>query len=188
MGKWLDIAAQMEAENPCANSVISAESPIEAIKSGASDTIGTIGTEVMSPPLPLARLAAKSETVLDLGGVPANDWNLPHETYWRLRRLSLSRPATIAMPQPLWAALVCDTVLFAKRGWAAKAMALGWSETELFGLAPRGWQGATSRLIGREVLGLDANTVAVRDGHHVAHLPRMALAADAVLIWEVGKR
>lgn len=116
-----------------------------------------------------------------------DSWGLPSGIRDGLARLCLVPPRKDLMPQPLWAALVCDTVLFAKRGWAAKAMALGWSDLELFGIAPKGWQGLTSRLIGREVLGLDARKVAVKEGRRVAHLPRETLAPGAVPIWEAGK-
>ena len=117
-----------------------------------------------------------------------DEWGLPDGIRAKLARLSLLPPRKITLTQPLWAALVCDTMLFAKRGWAAKAMALGWSELELFGIAPRGWQGVTSRLIGREVLGLDARKIAVKDGRHVAQLPRETLAPGAVPIWEALKQ
>ena len=173
MGKWMERAARMKGENPCANSVIGAESPDPQGSDGPYGTVGAIGTDP-----PDATIAAPS---------PPNEWGLSHETYWRLRRLSTS-PAGRSLTKPeLWGGFVCDAVLFAKNGWAAKAVALGWSEMEIFGLAQTGkWLGVTSRLFGCKVLGLTADLVTVRELRGTNRLLRLPPRDDAVMLWEIG--
>ena len=186
MGKWMERAARMKGGNVCANSVIGAESPDPEGPDGPYGTIGAIDTEVASLPPP-ARPVAKSETISVLPPEPPNEWGLSHDTYWRLRRLKTS-PTGRSLTRPeLWGGFVCDAVLFAKNGWAAKAVALGWSEMEIFGLAQTGkWLGVTSRLFGCQVLGLTADLVTVRELHGTSRLLRLPPRDDAVMIWEIG--
>jgi hypothetical protein len=83
--------------------------------------------------------------------------------------------------------LVIDTTLFAKRGWAAKALALGWTEQELFALSPSGdWLGLTARLYGSPIIALDADAVTIREPHGHYRLRRTEPTKDAIMLWDLG--
>ena len=77
-----------------------------------------------------------------------------------IRRLkTLPPPRKLEHPQN-WPGVVADALTIAREGWAAKALALGWTTGDLFGIGPRDdwdFQGMALWLNGRHILMLDAN-------------------------------
>ena len=63
-----------------------------------------------------------------------------------------------------WRGVVADAITIARDRWAAKAMALGWTAGDLFGIGPRDdwdFQGLAVWLSGRRIVMLDAERVIV---------------------------
>ena len=107
-----------------------------------------------------------------------------------VRRLqSMSRPR-LHRPH-LWPVAVSDALRLARDGWAAKALALGWSEPDLFGAVPDpngdpAGDGLAVWLNGRELLAITAQYAVVGEQGGRSFFNRRT-RDGAVLLWELGK-
>ena len=113
MGRWLELADRLEAE-ACAVSVISADRE-------ASDTIDTIGTAPAARPMSPSRNLRNNSAPI-----------VPADIVDGVARLG-GQPAPRISNPPVWPEIVADAQRLVADGWAAKAMALGWSALDLFG-------------------------------------------------------
>jgi len=91
-----------------------------------------------------------------------------------------------------WPLVVSDALSLACDGWAAKAIALGWSPLDLFGVVPDSLgdpadDGLAVWLGGRRLIALCGTYAVVEynDGGRSYYNRRQA--AGAVLLWELGK-
>lgn len=90
-----------------------------------------------------------------------------------------------------WATAVRDAKRLADDGWAAKALALGWTALDLFGAVtdrdgdPEA-DGLAVKLAGRKVLAISENFATVQDGENGrAYLHRRG-SEGGRLLWELG--
>jgi hypothetical protein len=164
MASWRDYARAVEP-NPetCANSAVSANSPGLSPAPAPIGTIGAIGTASLSLPLPVAR---------GLAALP-----------------------TMACPVDLnasgWPRAVADAVKFGADGWAAKAIALGWTDLDLFGVvAARNGDpdadGLAVKLAGRPVLAICGTFATVDLGNGGRLYLRRGDNDGARLLWALG--
>jgi hypothetical protein len=124
--------------------------------------------------------------------VETNETRLPQHVSAGLQRLR-SMPVPRGIAAPTWAEVVVDAVALGATGWAAEAMALGWSDLDLFGAVtdPRGdpaADGLAVKLCGRRLAALSESfaTIAGADGGRAWHYRRDT--AGAVLLWDISNR
>ncbi|MEN2748211.1 hypothetical protein [Sphingomonas sp. T9W2] len=95
-----------------------------------------------------------------------------------------------------WAHVIDDAIALAVDGWAGKALALGWSAHDVFGIGPRDsldFAGLAVWLAGRTIVVLNADRAMVRDRDGMACFERggWGHGRDAseppVLLWEFGR-
>ncbi|MCA1653676.1 MAG: hypothetical protein ABR588_05955 [Sphingomicrobium sp.] len=91
-----------------------------------------------------------------------------------------------------WPAVVSDALGLARYGWAAKALALGWSPFELFGAVPDATSdpaadGLAVWLAGRKLLAITADYAAADDGDGGRSYFNRREAHGAVLLWDLGR-
>lgn len=95
-----------------------------------------------------------------------------------------------------WARVVDDAIALAVDGWAGKALALGWSAHDVFGIGPRDsldFAGLAVWLEGRTIVVLNADRAMVRDRGGMACFERGGwghgrdASADPVLLWQFGR-
>ena len=104
----------------------------------------------------------------------------------RLRSMSIPR---VVRPD-VWSRVVRDAFELVDAGWAAKALALGWSPLDLFGAVTDAdgdplSDGLSVWLAGRKLLAVEATLAVVRDGggHFFYHRREQV---GAKLLWELG--
>jgi hypothetical protein len=107
-----------------------------------------------------------------------------------LRRLQ-SMPSPRLMRPDLWPLVVSDALRLARDGWAANALALGWSELDLFGAVPDphgepAGDGLAVWLAGRKVLALCASFAVADDGDGGRSYFNRREQVGAVLLWSLG--
>ena len=126
------------------------------------------------------------------------NFGLPDDLAAALRRLEMM-PAPRKLQQPAnWRGVVADAMVLARDQWAAKAMALGWTVGDLFGVGERtDWefQGLVVWLNGRRIVMLDEKqaivadpqgdrrSIFVRGGLRHGVQPKVA----PVMLWEFGR-
>jgi len=158
MGKWLERARQLEAEDVCANSVISANSP----PNGPNGPIGT-GDVSPFPPADIARGIAKLRTMAVPRGVDRQAW-----------RVAVADAARIVTDGWLEQALAA--------GWTAIDLfgvePAGSDDDYRHGLAA--WLG------GRPLVLLDADSAIARVDGHRSIFNRKRDRTGTVLLWELG--
>lgn len=164
MASWRDYAQTVEPDGPtCANSVVSADSTTPRAVMAPIGPNDTNGTGSLSLPLAVAR------------GVEA----LPR----------MSCPRDVASPR--WPIAVADALKLARDGWAAKAIALGWHDLELFGAVtdaagdPFG-DGLAVWLNGRKLVAMTATCATVVDGGGQYFYHRRE-QVGARLLWEIAR-
>jgi len=156
MGKWLDLAARLEADVRD-NRDNRDESP-------------RFGANVPNVP-----------------NVPAS---LPPSVTNGLNRLGKMAAPPLQRPEA-WPLVVSDALGLARDGWAAKALALGWTPVELFGAVtaidgdPEG-DGLAVWLRGRPIMAICETYVAVEDLGGRSYYNRRQ-ADGAMLIWDIGR-
>jgi hypothetical protein len=128
--------------------------------------------------------------------VAAEAFGLPHDLAASLRALeNMPAPRKIEQPEN-WRGIVQDALAIAGAGWAAKAIALGWSAGDLFGVGPRDdWEfsGLAVWLRGRSIVLLDEQrAIATDDTRHAAfnrdkigHGTQPTISP--VMLWEFGR-
>jgi hypothetical protein len=156
MGKWLDLAARLEADVRD-NRDNRDESP-------------RFGAYVPNVP-----------------NVPAS---LPPSVTIGLNRLSKMAAPPLQRPEA-WPLVVSDALGLARNGWAAKALALGWSPLDLFGaVTDRGGyadaDGLAVWLEGRPVLAISDTYASVGDGGGRAYFNR-STRLGTTLLWDIGR-
>jgi hypothetical protein len=94
-------------------------------------------------------------------GIPSpalEDFGLPDDLSDALRRFErMPSPRKLERPQN-WAGVVADAMTLARDRWAEKALALGWTAGDLFGVGARtdwDFQGLAVWLEGRRIILLD---------------------------------
>jgi len=88
----------------------------------------------------------------------AESFGLPDDLAAALRRLETMPPPRKLQQPAKWRGVVADAMVLARDRWAAKAMALGWTTGDLFGVGPRtdwDFQGLAVWLDGRQIVMLD---------------------------------
>ncbi len=108
-----------------------------------------------------------------------------------LRRLR-SMPTPRLLRPDLWPLAVSDAIGLVRDGWAAKAMALGWTELDLFGAVPTrdgdpAGDGLAVWLDGRRVLALCCTYAVVDSGDGRRSYFNRRAAEGAVLLWDLGR-
>jgi hypothetical protein len=128
----------------------------------------------------------------------AENFGLPDDLAAALRRLE-TMPAPRKLQQPAnWRSVVADAMVLARDRWAAKAMALGWTVGDLFGVgAKTDWdfQGLAVWLGGRRIIMLDEKqAIVVGDsGDFRAAFVRGGMrhgthpVAPSVMLWNFGR-
>lgn len=154
MGKWLDLAAKLEAD--------------ERDNRDDRDESPPIGPNVPN--------------------VPAS---LPPSTTNGLNQLRKMAAPNLYRPER-WPLVVSDALRLARDGWAAKALALGWSELDLFGAVPDrdgdpDADGLAVKLGGRTILALCGTFATVSSGGAVRTYLHRGNNDGAVLIWALGR-
>lgn len=125
------------------------------------------------------------------------------ETFGLPDHLAASLRALEYMPAPSkieqadsWRGIVRDALGITRGGWAANAMALGWSAGDLFGIGPRNdWEfsGLAVWLRGRSIVLLDQQRAIVADGDQRAAFTRGGMGhgthptVTPVMLWEFGR-
>lgn len=120
-----------------------------------------------------------------------HETELPGDVVAGLRRLGVMRPPRLLKPDA-WPVAVSDALRLARDGWAAKALALGWHELDLFGAVPDpegdpAADGMAVWLSGRELLAITARFAVVADESGGRWYFNRRTAEGAVLLWELGK-
>jgi hypothetical protein len=90
-----------------------------------------------------------------------------------------------------WSGVVSDALRLARDGWASKALALGWTDLDLFGAVPDrdgdpAGDGLAVWLAGRKLLALTAVYAVVDDGNGGRAFFNKREAEGAVLLWSLG--
>ena len=119
-----------------------------------------------------------------------HETDLPDDVANGLRRLKVMRVPRLVRPDR-WPGVVSDALSLARDGWAAKALALGWSELDLFGAVadPEGdpaGDGLAVWLSGRELLAMTAEYAVVGEHGGRSYFNRRN-CDGAVLLWELRK-
>ena len=158
MGKWLDLAAKLEADGGDNRDI--------------RDNSPSIGPNVPNVP-----------------NVPAS---LSPSIAEGLARLANSAAPRLIVPDA-WPVAVADALRLASDGWAAKALALGWSELDLFGAVPDrngdpDADGLAVKLGGRTILALCASFATVTTGGPARNYLHRGNNDGAVLMWALGHR
>lgn len=100
----------------------------------------------------------------DANAIPIENFGLPNDIAASLRRLETLPPPRTLERATNWRGVVADAMTIARDRWAVKAMALGWTAGDLFGIAPRDdwdFQGLAVWLEGRRIVMLDGQRVIV---------------------------
>lgn len=121
----------------------------------------------------------------------ANVTALPAEVRRGLTYLANAPAPRVRCPD-IWPEVIADALRLASEGWAARALALGWSPLDLFGAIPQAGgdpegDGLAVKLRGRQVLALCASFAIVGEGNcERAFLYRPNNPA-AVPLWNLGR-
>lgn len=107
-----------------------------------------------------------------------------------LRRLD-TMPAPRVAGRAAWRPIVDDALRIARDGWASSALALGWSEVELFGIGPHDdleFAGLAVWLRGRTIVVVDEARAIVADGDRRAAYNRRNMGnLKLVMLWQFGR-
>lgn len=165
MASWRDYARAVESSpESCANSVISAKSPGLRPDPAPIGTNGANGTGSLTLPLAIARGLAELPTMA-----------CPHD-----------------LNSVRWPIAVADAVNLGAEGWAAKAIALGWSDLDLFGVvAARDGDpvadGLAVKLAGRRLLAICGTFATVDPGAGGRLYLHRGHNDGARLLWSRGR-
>lgn len=127
---------------------------------------------------------------------PVERFGLPDSLAASLRALEYMPAPRKLENSEHWRAIVRDALVIAREGWAAKAIALGWSAGDLFGIGPRGdWDfaGLAVWLRGRTLVMLDRDRAIVAVGERHAAFTRGGMGhgthptVTPVMLWEFGR-
>jgi hypothetical protein len=123
-------------------------------------------------------------------------YGLSAELIANLSRLRDMEPPSGFLDRTGWSRTVNDALLLARRGWAASALALGWSLHDIYGVGPRNsreFEGLAIWLGGRRLVLMDQHC-AVTAGGALGNTYRRGSAfhrsrpdAQPVLLWQFGR-
>lgn len=127
------------------------------------------------------------------------NFGLPDDLANALRRLERLPPPRKLERAANWRGVVVDAMTLARDRWAAKAMALGWTAGDLFGIGPRDdwdFQGLAVWLDGRRIVMLDDKRAIAADasGGSRSSFDRGGMrhgthpTIEPVMLWEFGSR
>lgn len=128
--------------------------------------------------------------------LPVDRYGLEPELYRHLAQLNALPPPPKIQGADNWRAVVEDALRLAREGWAAKALALGWSWLDLYGVGPVDsyqFEGLAVWLAGREIVLLDARSAIAADGGRRTLFTRGILGrgrsttVTPVLLWHFGR-
>ncbi len=130
--------------------------------------------------------------------VAVENFGLPHDLAAALFRLETLPPPRKLEPAANWRGVIADAMTLARDRWAAKAMALGWTAGDLFGIGQRDdwdFQGLAVWLDGRRIIMLDAERaiVAGNPGDYRSAFVRCGMrhgtrpTIEPVMLWEFGR-
>lgn len=130
--------------------------------------------------------------------VAVENFGLPNDLAAALRRLETMPPPRKLERSANWQGVVTDAMKIARDRWAAKAMALGWTAGDLFGIGPRDdwdFQGLAVWLDGRRIVMLDAERaiVAGDSGNRRSTFERGGMrhgthpTITPVMLWDFGR-
>jgi hypothetical protein len=142
-------------------------------------------------------MAAQALARQDAADPPPAEYGLSAELVSSLRDLQAMVPPAKIENAAHWRPVVADALRIAREGWAARALTLGWSVYDLWGVGPvDDWEfsGLAVWLAGRPLVRLDADhalaggsdtfcSVFVRGGPGHGTQPTIA----PVLLWEFGR-
>lgn len=121
-----------------------------------------------------------------------NGHGLPPALQDGLRRLATANPRRVS-DKAVWRAIVADAERLASDGWASTALALGWSEHDLFGIGPHDsaeWSSLAVWLAGRTLTMMDDHRAFTTSGD-VYYIERWGrphtVFVAPVLLWEFGR-
>ncbi len=156
MGKWLDLAASLEAD-------------VRDKRDNRDNRDASPSIDPIVPNVPPALSSSIAQ--------------------------GLARLETMAAPRllnpDLWPGAVADAISLARNGWAAKVLALGWTELELFGCIadrhgdPAG-DGLAVWLAGRRLVLIDERSAIAAEGTSRFCFNRRTVPAGAIFIWELS--
>lgn len=121
---------------------------------------------------------------------------LPSEIAVGMERLTSRRPPRLTRPE-IWAEVVADAQRLVTEGWAAQAVALGWSATDLFGIGPHDdweFEGLAVWLRRRKLALIDADVAVAHGAASTAHFMRGGAGhgtmptIQPVPLWDFGGR
>jgi hypothetical protein len=142
-----------------------------------------------------AAVAQRQEPVRPNSGA---SFGLPDNLAASIHRLeTLPPPRKLEHPEN-WPGVVADALTIAREGWAAKALALGWTAGDLFGIGARDdwdFQGLALWLNGRRILMLDAKhaIVAGNQADYRSAFTRGGMrhgthpTVTPVMLWDFGR-
>jgi hypothetical protein len=130
--------------------------------------------------------------------LPTENFGLPNDLAAALRRLETLPPPRKLERTANWAGVVDDAMTLSRDRWAAKAMALGWTAGDLFGIGPRDdwdFQGLAVWLDGRRIVMLDDKRAIAADASGAGRSaferggPRHGTqpTIEPVLLWDFGR-
>lgn len=134
----------------------------------------------------------------EVNSVAAENFGLPDDLAAALRRLETLPPPRKLERAANWRGVVADAMTIARDRWAAKAMALGWTAGDLFGIGQRDdwdFQGLAVWLDGRRIVMLDERqaiaagnplddrSAFIRGGMRHGTQPTVA----PVMLWDFGR-
>ncbi len=104
-----------------------------------------------------------------------------------------SLPCPSGMDPKAWRTSIVDALRIANAGWAEQALALGWSELDLFGAVPDrsgdpDADGLAVKLSGRRVLAMSASFATVREESGGRSYIHRSINEGAMLLWLLGRR
>ena len=141
----------------------------------------------------LQRKTAKNELCFTVSSpqCETHETSFPKPVTDGLQRLR-SMPAPRGVSPAVWAEVVADALSLARDGWAAKAIALGWSPLDLFGVVPDSLgdpadDGLAVWLGGRRLIALCGTYAVVKDDGGGRSYFNRRQAEGAVLLWRLGK-
>ncbi|WP_010162585.1 hypothetical protein [Sphingomonas sp. PAMC 26617] len=144
-----------------------------------------------------ALAAQAGEAGTDTSPAPVIDrYGLDADLYRNLSRLSSLPPPAKIEKADNWREVVQDAQRLARDGWAASALALGWTVGDLFGVGARdSWdfEGLAVWLAGRSVTLLDERLCVAGDGINrgvfVRNGPQHGVQPSVVpvMLWEFGR-
>lgn len=120
----------------------------------------------------------------------SNVTDLPADVRRGLTFLANAPAPRVRCPD-IWPEVMADALRLASEGWAARALALGWSALDLFGAMPKAGDdpdgdGLAVKLRGRHILALCASFATVEGANCARAFLYRPGNPNAVMLWTLG--